>query len=331
MGFIFSSLLLILINFTIDPFQIYKKATYHKTIFMKGFYLNAGLIKNYDFDSVSIGSSMTQNFIINDLKKNLNFKYPIKLPISGGSMIEHYTALDSAIKTKKVKNVLFGIDIVSLKNSENRLPTYLYDINLLNDYKYLYSIDTLKRSITYPFLHFTLNTNHPRLDYNLMFQWQHNYKESDFSRDKVIKRFNKKITYLYNTENQDNLLNERINNFNKYILTLVEGNPNINFIFFYPPYSILFYKTMSENSLNYFLKTKKYINKVLRTKANVKLFDFQTELDVITNLNNYRDLIHYHQNINIWMTENIKNNKYLISSDDVNYSVFEKYVYDYKL
>lgn len=331
-GVFLSSLFLVLINLIVDPFQIYKKATFHKTIFMKGFYLNAGLIKSYNYDSVCIGSSMTQNFILNDLKTKLKYKKPIKLPISGGNIVEHYTVLKSALNTNKVNNVLFGIDVFSLKNSENRLPKYLYDTNLFNDYKYLYSLDSLKRTLTYPFLHLTIPKSHPRLDYNLMFQWQHNHSESDFSRINVIENFNTIDINLDNDIDQKVLFTERINNFKRYILSLVELYPNVNFTFFYPPYSVLSYKSMSKDTLVYFNKTKIEINKILLKYNNVKLYDFQIEYKVISNLDNYKDLTHYHQKINLWMTEEMSKGNYLITDDNVlKYNDFENYIHKFKI
>ncbi len=330
-GITVSLFTVVLINYIIDPFQIYRKATFHKTIFMKGFYLNAGLIKNYDYDSVSIGSSMTQNFKIEDLKKQLSYKKPIKLPISGGSIVEHFTVLQSAISTNKVKNVLFGIDIFSLNNNDNRLPKYLYDDNILNDYKYLFSIDTLKRSFTYPFLHFSITENHPKLDYNLMFQWQQNYSKSDFSAIKVLNSYKSKKVNLNNNISSNEITKERLENFDKYILKIIRENPNIDFTFFYPPYSILTYKLMTYENLNSFIDVKKYINKKLLELSNAKIYDFQEEYEIITELNNYKDVTHYHQRINLWMLKHMQKNKELITSDKKDYKKFIEKITEYEL
>lgn len=321
LGILISSCTLIAINLIIDPFQIYKKATFHRTLFMKGFYLNAGLIKQYDYDSVSIGSSMTQNFKIEDLKEQLDFKKPIKLPVSGGSTFEHYTVLESAINTGKVKNVLYGIDIFSLNKTTNRLPEYLYDDNVLNDYKYFLNIDTLKRSLTYPFLHLVINKNDPRLDYNLMFQWQHDFKNTDFSEEKVVKDFNNSNVDLDNI-NFKKLSDLRIENFDKYILKIGKDNPTIQFKFFYPPYSILTYKLMTTKNLNSFMFTKRYINTKLLNISNIEIYDFQEDWSIIKNLNNYKDMTHYHSKINHYMLKNMKKKDSLLSKEENNYEEF---------
>jgi hypothetical protein len=307
------------INFIIDPFQQYRQATFHKTIFMKGFYLNSGLIKNYNYNSVIIGSSMTQNFIIDEVNNKLKYNNVIKLPISGGNIIEHCTILNSAIKSGKVENVLFGLDIFSLKNATNRLPTYLYDYDILNDYLYLTSIDTLKRSILYPFLHYTISKTHIKLNYNKMFQWQHNFNESDFNSTKVLSLFSNNDIDLDENVNQEQLIKERIYNVSKYLIPLIKNNPNINFTFFYPPYSILTYKQIeASNTLDNFISTKKQIFKIMSKYKNIKIYDFQSVEYITHNLNNYKDVTHYHQKINTWMLEQIYNNNYLVNKNNIN-------------
>ena len=321
--FVLSTILFIIaisgINFIIDPFQQYRRATFHKTIFMKSFYLNAGLIKRNNYDSVVIGSSMTQNFIIDEINEKLNYKNAIKLPISGGNIVEHYTVLNSAIQSKKVKNVLFGLDAFSLENSTNRLPTYLYDYDTLNDYLYLISIDTLKRSLLYPFLHLTIPKTHARLNSNLMFQWQHNHNKSDFNSTKVLNSFTSNDINFDKNINQEQLIKERIDNVAKYLIPLIKNNPNINYIFFYPPYSILTYKQMeASDTLDNFILTKKHIFNMMSKYNNVKIYDFQIAKNITYDLNNYKDITHYHQKINTWMLEQIHDNNYLVNKNNIN-------------
>ena len=85
-------LLSTLLNYFVDPYQIY-----HKNKF--GFLPNeryqvAGLIENYladdkqKLDSIIIGTSMSQNFIPQDVTDNLQFEGTLKLTISGSSPAE---------------------------------------------------------------------------------------------------------------------------------------------------------------------------------------------------------------------------------------------------
>ena len=146
----FFLLFVIITNFITDPYQHYRKTTIYPAFFggdQK--YLNPGLAKNYIYDAVIIGTSMTENFYVPNANKELNAKF-LKLSISGSTAYEQKLILNQAIKTKQVKKVLWGLDIYSLngkveqyRNGKKNFPLYLYDDNIFNDYKYLLNKDTL--------------------------------------------------------------------------------------------------------------------------------------------------------------------------------------------
>jgi len=85
-------------NYYVDPFQIYRAATLYNFKIQNQRYLNAGLLKNYPYQSVIVGSSMVENFYISDVEKLLSFPEPIKLPIQGASAFEIHTTLNNIIK-----------------------------------------------------------------------------------------------------------------------------------------------------------------------------------------------------------------------------------------
>lgn len=97
---------------------------------------------------------MTENFLLEKVEKDLGYKKVIKLSVSGGSAREQSITLTTAIENNKdLKNVLWGLDTFSFIGNPDRLrfgetsfPFYLYDKNILNDYNYIFSINTLKES-----------------------------------------------------------------------------------------------------------------------------------------------------------------------------------------
>ncbi len=101
----------IAINLIIDPFQIFRKSTLYKVEYLGGDerYLNAGLIKSYDFNSIAIGSSLSENFSNNDISQYLKFNRPIKLCISGSSSYEVYLTLKASLK-KNPEKILYSIN-----------------------------------------------------------------------------------------------------------------------------------------------------------------------------------------------------------------------------
>jgi len=319
--FFFSALsfatLVALLNYTIDPFQHYRRATFYKVPYINSRYLNAGMAKNFSYDSLIIGTSMAENFHIRDVSELLSFSKPIKLTIGGGNAFDEATILKTAIHTGKVKQVLFGLDIFGLRTDPDTypLPGYLYDNNVLNDYRYLFNLDTLKRSLTYPFFQL-LFKNHPRMDYMRMFEWQYRASPHQFNAQKVIKGFQiARTRFAVNFPSHISSYTYMRDNFDHVILPVIKQHPEIRFIIFFPPYSILEYKLLAESGhLENYLKIKTYISEQLLSLPHVSLFDFQTEKTITHNLGNYMDTRHYHQKINHWMLEQMRANNYRVAN-----------------
>lgn len=315
-------LLSIIVNFVIDPFQQYRKPTLYKTFYSGNERaLNPGLAKNHDYKSVVIGSSMTENFLIS--KVNEIAPDAIKLPISAGSAYEHALLLNTVFKTsKKIDTVVIGLDIYAVFGKVDRLdygegsvPFYLYDTNYFNDIFYLANFDTLKESVKV----FTRKYTHkdsPNLNYENMYQWQHLY-ENDFGKKKVLaleEKYKEDKKFLKSDYSFENLNNSFDYNF----LSIVQNNPNIKFIFFYPPYSILEYRRWYKNgTLEDILKFKKHVISQLGILNNVEVYDFHSASEITTNLDNYKDFSHYHQNINHWIVDKIKEKKFLVTNQNI--------------
>ena len=61
--------------FIIDPFQHYRKAMYYKPYSFDQRYMIWGMINHYKYDSIIVGTSMTENFIKSNVDKELNLKF----------------------------------------------------------------------------------------------------------------------------------------------------------------------------------------------------------------------------------------------------------------
>lgn len=315
---IFFISVIILFNYIIDPFQHYRKASIYSFDYSGNQkYLNPGLAKNYDFNSIIIGTSMTENFTLDKTKNFMN--NPIKLSIAGGKSHEFKQILDIAFSSHKIETVLFGLDVYSffnVKEANNDFPDYLYDNNFFNDYKYLLSLDTLKRSFKVIFSK-NNNTNKIEDNYNHMFEWQNNYQKN-FNLENVINNWKNRNTTFNHKKDSWNL-QQLESNFDNNLYKIIVENKNTKFIIFFPPYSILTYKDWQEKeSLDTILRFKEYIYNKLISLENVYLHDFQIAKDVTHNLANYKDITHYSQNINFWIIEQIVNGNFLLNSENKN-------------
>jgi len=307
------------VNFIFDPFQQYRKAQFYKPVYDNERYLNSGLAKTYDYKQVIIGSSMTENFILSDVKEILGFDKPIKFCMSGATAYEIKVMLDHAYAHRKIDTVIYGLDLFSFTGStirlfggEGSLPFYLYDDNLLNDYRYLFNFDTFKFSAD----SLVLPKEAVMFDYNRMYQWQHKLSEDDFNRADRISEWKEKYGFNPDYKKEQYALEAMKKNIDVNLIPLIQNHPNTTFYIFYPPYSILAFKDMQNKKwLNTVERFKRHVFITLAHYPNVKLYDFQSSKEVTCNLDNYKDLLHYHQRINTWMLQEMKNGKYLIKGN----------------
>jgi len=329
------------VNYVVDPFHQYRVNTFYKIAYDGGKqrYKNSGFSKNFRYDSLILGTSMTENFIINEVEKTMAYEKVIKLSVSGGSAREQSLTLNNAINNNnQLKNVLWGIDTFAFVGEPSRyrfgpnsFPKYLYDDKRINDYKYILSVDTLKESLKALLNQYRIN-DPVFFNYNKMYQWQH--KTNDQFNIKSINKAWLQREKQINYEKDKQTYSYLKNSFDKNFYNIIAKNIDINFNIFFPTYSILYFKSNEEaNRFNDILKFKKYLYNVLLEFPNVKLYDFQIEKKITHDLSNYKDLSHYHQKINTWMLKQIKENNYLVTKENIDQHLenLRKQVKDYDL
>lgn len=313
--------IVLLVNYIIDPFQQYRKSSLYKMYYGVGIqrFINPGLAKNYLYDTAIIGTSMTENFRLKKVTSILDYSKPLKLSFSGGSAYEESLIVDIVMKNKNIKNILYGLDIESFYGDKKRIkwgngtmPFYLYNDTYFDDYKYLLNIDTLKESLKAILKPLLKPKNDPWFELNTAYQWQH-LNEGKFGTNIVLNQWAKRNSIKIET-NLDLLKKS----FNYNFLNKIEENKKIKWVIFFPPYSILSYLDKDERTeLENYMLFKKFLLKKLVEFNNVKVFDFQVAKEITHDLDNYKDFNHYHQKINLWMLNQIKNNNYRVTSDNM--------------
>ena len=315
--------LIALFNFVVDPHQQYRNSSFYPITYQHGRELNAGLAKNFDYDSVILGTSMMENFVLSDVKNILKFQKPIKMTMAGSSIYEQSIMLSTALRHREVKNVLMGLDFFSFYGCVNRLkygeeffPFYLYDENILNDYKYLASLDTLVLSFESLARKFENTSKNPLYDFEKMYEW-HSKNDEDNVLKQVEQKYKDKAQFDNNTKDKEKKLEYLISNFEFNLKPLIGENPNIEFTLVFPPYSVLAYKVYEEREqLQEFVAFKIHVIESLKRYKNVKIYDFQLANEVTHDLNNYYDLYHYKKYITKWMLEQIKIKNYKVDENE---------------
>lgn len=297
-----------------DPFF-----QYHKPI--KGLYYlidnklsqNPGLARNFEYDSVIAGSSMTVNFDTNLFAEKFGL-HTIKLSCDGAYPKDIDTVLSLVRKSpNKVKAVFLGIDILNYKAEPDitayELPAYLYNDTVLDDIPYLLNKEVILSYIVRP------QIEREGTPLNEAY-WSWIYMQ--YGKDIVLQ------TYEAPSDMQpalpgDAFADRIAANLETYILPHIENMPDTEFTIFFPPYSVLYwYNRYADGSLEAVLAAEKQVIGTLLAYPNVKIYYFQNDFDYITDLDNYCDYTHYRHEMNDYMTECFAGDDYRLTLDNYN-------------
>jgi len=319
-GSLLLSTLLVLTAFVVDPLQVYRKIEWYKPVFStEQRYQNPGLAKHYDYDTIIIGTSMTENFLPSVVDQAIGGK-TMKLSIRGSTAGEHYEIAKLALDTGKVKTVIWGLDYFSLKSGvpddQGPFPFYLYDDNFWNDYKYWFNESTYEQ--LFKGLVKQWRSGKPQ-ELETLYNW---HAASAFSEFLVVKHFREaRNEEAYFSLNEDPLEDIQAS-FDRYILSLVEAYPEVEFKFYYPPYSILRQVVWKETNPERYenqLTMKKWMFERFDRHANAQVYDFQSEAVWTFDLDLYKDMSHHSQDVNTWIAEAIgrQDPHYLVTEANV--------------
>ena len=288
----------------VDPFfQYHKPLAWFPYLVDNQVNQNPGLAKHMDYDGILIGSSMTASFNTDWFEELMGMKTQ-KLSYNGSypKDLSNIMQLVFDAKGDQVKAVYMAVDqsTFSADPEETKFPVtdYLYDDNVFNDVPYLLNKDVLLDYILRP-----LADRKDASDWAELYKpwWTNEY-------------YNKANVLMYYEAAEEKQEEEALaadyfkdaveENLQKNILPYIEAHPETEFYIFYPPYSILFWNDVTrEKELEAVIGRLEYMTERLLNYENVHVFNFLGKEDIICNLNNYADYMHYHKNVCRYITE----------------------------
>ena len=297
--------------FTVDPF-------FHYHAPLPGFpyivdnqrYQNPGMAARFSYDSAILGSSMTDNFDTDDFRELLG-RDTIKLS-SDGAYPRDLAVLTDVIfdernpsrKEQPVRELFIALDLITLTADPGEtnfpIPDYLYDRNPMNDAEYLLNRDVLLDYVAMPVV--------KRAPTDLSFVYGMDWLIDEWTGPEfVLRHFSPSPAYS-GTESAESraagLADATAENLRANLLPCIEAHPETTFTFFFPPYSILYwYNMMREDLLEARLAQTRCAAEQLLCFDNVRIFYFQNEEALVTDLTNYGDYTHYIPDVCRWMTE----------------------------
>lgn len=311
------------VTYKLDPFYKYNRRNQWDkyTTIKKEKFLAVGLIKNFDYDSLLIGSSMVENFDMGYFRNKMECNI-IKVPLEGIEIKETLELLNKASEVGKAKKYYVSIDIAkfAVEKETSRIPDYLLRDSFLYDLKYALNYESWFRFYPFNMLFGILKEMHLPYIPEISNTWEMRYggpldidnkdnwsKYYTFDADIVLNNY-KSGKYSVSAINLVGLEDRMKSNIDNFFTRLNKNDAEYNF--FLPPYSFLFWD--NAKTLGYYDVYKKAIDYfVFMAKENgVNVYDFQTA-EFIYDLNNYKDTTHYSPEINNWMVDMFVTKEYL--------------------
>ena len=259
-----------------------------------------GTIDSFEYDSVLLGSSVSENFDSTYLDKCYDCQ-TLKIIRASGSIADLRYYLDRAHKKEKIKNVFWCLDIFALNSPtqvtlyNDTVPRYLHTDIILDDIPYVWNKEILFEKIPYMLAAAKLRKNTGGDAYS----WS---EGKIFGPEKAMLAYQRPETKLtpQSFENRKPLIAENMD----LLIEEIEGHPDIDYRFILPPYSMLWWDCADRNGVleeNFYILEQ--VLPILLSYENVEVYDYQNQKEVICNLDNYMDMIHYRASVNQSMLE----------------------------
>ena len=322
-----------------DPFYQYHKPWFGMPVILdNAVYQTPGAARNLEYSDAIIGTSMTENFHTKWFDDELGWD-TIKLSYSGARSDDLKAIFSIIFSTRgPVRHVFMDINDYQLTSPSwtayVERPEYLYDDNLFNDYQYIFNRDVVIRS--WERILDALQGIEDNID--TAYTWE---DEALFGREITLNvaRGVREALIQGSGDSQEAepleqklaLCQENLDN----ILPFIEQNPDTEFIIFFPPYSMLYWEQMVlRGSLEDMLEIYRYAIQHFLEYENVSLYYFQTEEEIIIDLECYRDVCHHRPEYNRYIFDCIRQGENRITRENLDETLLEMYEfakdYDYE-
>jgi hypothetical protein len=288
-------------NLRFDRYQYYRRWLGKTPIFSNSQrYQNAGLIRNYPYDTLLLGTSRSDNFTSAMFSRS-GWKV-LKVSTSGsGSTIQART-LELALHTGKVKRVLWEMSFdgytlgINHFRDDLTFPEYLYRPTLETPFLYLLSWDLFQEARQVQ----ADRVQHIALEDRNVWQPTHAHK---FGKNLYLA---KPIhCHLAQLAQQDVNFRDPVTEatINHNLTQFIAQHPEIEFIGFFPPFPQTWLTVVSRPNVQKRLLFRRAVYHLTDVYKNFKIYDFALWEEVTTDPTLYKDFTHYHQDINRRMAE----------------------------
>ncbi|MEI6350242.1 MAG: hypothetical protein WCP06_03955 [Verrucomicrobiota bacterium] len=308
------------LNWRIDPLQYYRKAAYPPEFSESSRYQNPGLARNYPYDALVIGSSVSLGFDTNHLREKLGWN-ALNLAMSGGTAHEQRLLLDVAMRTGRARHVLRDLNFEFSRGRpdwvtdyDGAFPGYFYDEQPLTKISnYLLNIDVTKKSIRVLLRRCGL---HLSRQYSELADLTRPDPARKAGRQAVVEKWKRaEINGWPAAKFPGEFSSENLRaSFDENVFEPIRSHPEIQFDLYFPPFSFAYYAIMQRFAPEAFqemFRWKQYVLDKTHPLRNVRVHDFQGVPEIVLDLDRYVDPVHYTREVHDVIIDGVASGRYL--------------------
>jgi hypothetical protein len=310
------SLLPALLVIAKDPFRVWHDVGWAEDLYSKNQrYQNAGIIRRFlgcedcADTVVMLGTSLSENTSLTDLRETTGHENVVRLLAMGSTPLEQKYTLEHALGTGNVSLVIWEVfrnyvlaDYNQFPQNE-AFPAYLYNSTVLDDSRYLFNHTAVSVAAR-----LTLGITRRYRDLDAINSWHSDVVETggyrrwntpeniELMRDRVAPRIEK----WAGTEPD---WGQQVPVYEDYILPIVADNPDVRFVFFVPPVSLIQQGTDMGEVLSGQLVLRQKLAELAERRANASLFVFDAYEPLVADMAYYKDAKHFSQPVSRWVLE----------------------------
>lgn len=318
--FIFSLLVLLGgTTYVIDPFFHYRKpADIFSYDVAAAEYKNDGISRNFDYNAMITGPCMTSGFKVSQADMLFDKKF-VRITYLGEGFYRIGKNVRRAIAgNDQLEMVIWSVDPIWYVTDEDyegydSYPEYLLNDDYWDDVNYLFNGEIFMGE-TLPEIIRSIQKQ-PSKSFDAYADLEEGNRESLLAQ---YERHEKENRGVIESETKE-MMAALERNIDGNIVSVVKENPDIEFYFFIPPLSILWWDDLNQTGTQILLRRidleQMVIEKIL-PYDNVKLFAFEDEFSVTCDLNLYNDSVHYSDEVNDFMLQRMYEQKNLLTTEN---------------
>ena len=279
------------LTFIVDPFEQYRESSI-MPLYDQESYNNPGIAKNYAYDAVILGTSMVEMSNPSVIDEVFGV-HSVKLPMRGSHIAQMGWQLDHVFRAKEKRGetlnlAILAVDAYSMMgpvDDMEEIYDYLWNDDVLDDVNYLLNRDVLLVRIPKMLKNIGKDTLHKR---DSMYKWTDVVFAAQSVYDATAKNPQKPM------QDAEYRIERSTANIENHIEQYVAAHPETRFLIYMPPYSVAYWYLMTREGISeQQFRSRARVCELLLEYENVKIYDYSSRVEWITNLDEYFDYSHH--------------------------------------